>query len=317
MGTRYLSRCVFGIGLVLEGVPAGAAYADANETAMIIHGALDREHGNVVQLSGCSGTYLGAGLVLTAAHCVPAPSSGRGVSVTYGDETSGRAPDDSSSNIMSLPDSMGEPRDITNDLAAIVFDNCKVPAGLAGMPLLGVATPLTDRDVGTTLLTVGYGATTAPTNEHPDGTGFGTRHRASVKLDALSSYTARVRPTDSKAISCPGDSGGPLLVSRGGTEYLAGVVSEGNCQTRTYYTRVDVQRNADFIAQAASIALLSQHSCTEEDRDTPGPGPLHCGAGGSPRGWLLIALAVWFAVRRRGGIDRRRRWTGATASRPA
>lgn len=299
MGAR-LSRCWSGIGLVV-GAMSGSAHAGSTQP-MIIHGAVDREHASVVQLNGCSGTYLGAGLVLTAAHCVPAPSTGRSVSVTYGDETSGRPPDDSSSNIMSLPDSLDEPRDITNDLAAVVFDSCKAPAGLAGMPLLSVAMRLTDRDVGKTLLTLGFGATTAPTTEHPNGTGFGTRHRALVRLDSLSTYTAMVRPTDSQAISCPGDSGGPLIISRGDTEYLAGVVSEGNCKTRTHYTRVDVQRNADFIAQAAAIALLSQHACTDDSEDDRAPGPMHCGAGGSPAGWTAIALAVLLGRRRRARV---------------
>jgi hypothetical protein len=51
-------------------------------------------------------------------------------------------------------------------------------------------------------------------------------------------------------VSCPGDSGGPLLVSSGGQLQEAGVTSKGNCATVSFFVDVATGPNHDWIVAA-------------------------------------------------------------------
>lgn len=280
----------------------------------IIGGQRDHTHVNVVMIrwrySACTGTYLGAGRILTAEHCLPPLSSGEPVSVELVDDLGDRDRTLASSRYDTLPDWLGEVQDATNDLARVFVDEHEVPAGVAGMPVLDAASgPLGPEDIGDKLTAVGFGATSPPTTDQPHGGGAGTRYRGMVTLEAIDDHTASVRHVGDDASPCKGDSGGPLLVVRDDIEYLAGVVSEGDCERETRYTRADSARNAAYINSPPSGPPGPTPGMPPED---PVPGPeddcSECRGAGSPAGLAPIALCVAIA------FFRRRRRAAVTAA---
>lgn len=106
-----------------------------------------------------------------------------------------------------------------------------------------------------------------------------------------------MKSTSAQAKACYGDSGGPLIVNRNGTEYVTGVLSDGatDCSGMDNYTRVDNNRNADFVGTAAAGALLSLHSCD------PSAPPTTCAnsVSSDPSGVTAIALAAVLVMCRR------------------
>lgn len=271
----------------------------------IIGGQPDHRHVNVVMISSsltpCTGTYLGTGRILTAAHCVPPAGSGTPVSVVFVDRAGERSGTLASIRYDTLPDRLREAQDVSNDLARIFVDDEAVPAGVAAMPVLDRARGyLGDRDLGRQLTAVGFGVTVAPTPDSPHGEASGVRYEGPVTLEALSHDTAWVSRRAGDATPCHGDSGGPLLVVRGNVEYLAGVVSEGDCETETRLTRVDSDRSAAYIDGEPPAS-------SPESGPEPGPGAepepepdcTWCCAAGAPTGLGPVALGIAAVLARR------------------
>lgn len=243
----------------LVGVEASAGPA----ARPIINGSPDT-HGAVVRLNGCSGTHLGAGMILTAAHCLVDVPSPLLVEFFADTETTPRVAVVAQS-FTTFQSYVGDTaRDRTNDLAAVLISHCNVPSWAGAIPLLGAEQGvLTTSDVGSAVTIVGFGLTDAdnPASASAGRLG-GTSHIAAVEAGHT-----RVEGSGNQTRACNGDSGGPMLLTRGGVEYVAGVLSQGDTECASWddYTRVDTQRNAEFIGTISAAALVGlAASCGDE-----------------------------------------------------
>src|SRR4051812_36998163 len=185
---------------------------DSPRRRNIIDGTPDYEHTSVVRISWgdgvhsgaiCSGTYIGAGRILTALHCVPS-DSGETISVTfvnYHDTYGDRAQVETEAHDEAPPDASGD------GLARVVvsdFDINGLPFDVPPMPILPEnAAPLSPGDRFTA---IGFGATSLPTVSDPQGAGYDTRHKGQVKLSELSGDTAWMIDGPDAAAPCNGDS---------------------------------------------------------------------------------------------------------------
>jgi hypothetical protein len=197
-----------------------ACASDLSCPPSIIDGAPDYEHTSVVRISWgdgihtgstCSGTYIGAGRVLTALHCVPSDSS-ETISVTfvnYHDTYGDSAQVETEAHDETPPDPSGD------GLARVVVSDSDVAALPFAVPPMSIlpasAAPLSHGDRFTA---IGFGATTAPTAAAPLGAGYDTRHKGQVSLSEFTGEMVRVVDGPDGAAPCNGDSGGPLVVTR-------------------------------------------------------------------------------------------------------
>lgn len=282
----------------------------ASDNPNIIGGSLDHDHLGVVEVKSdaggytytCSGTFLGAGLILTAAHCFEAGATNVRVHFVNYDDTAKDVTLSASSHVTFQDYQAGTTLDTGNDLAAVQVDNCQIPTGVPTTPVLGsvAAGPaLGSSDIGLGVTIIGFGSTSPPDDMHKQGTGYG-RHVGTSTISAYDTYTTTITPKSGQEKTCYGDSGGPLLVDRGGTQYVAGVLHGGstNCDDESVYARTDNNRNADFIGTASAAAILATLSC--------GGKPVTCSTG-SPSGLVPLIAVLTFAVGRRRRARRARR----------
>ena len=285
------------LSVVLVGL-AGCSSSDPD----IIDGTLDHDHLGVVEVKSdaggytytCSGTFLGAGLILTAAHCFEAGATNVRVHFVNYDDASKDVTLAASSHVTFQDYQAGTTLDNGNDLAAVQVDNCMIPSGVPITPLLGSTTSapaLGNADVGIDVTIIGFGSTSPPDKTNTEGTGYG-RHVGSSTISAVDTFTTSITPKSGQAKTCYGDSGGPLLVDRGGAQYVAGVLHGGSmdCESDSVYASTDNNRNADFIGTATVAALLATLSC--------GGKSVTCSTG-SPSGAVPILVIAAIGFRRR------------------
>ena len=183
----------------------------------------------------CTGALIAPDVVLTAAHCLDGLSA-RSLEVAFGPSVA--AATERRLVVATLIHPEWNPETWEGDLALLRLDRA---ASIAPLPLpLPLLLPLPlprhaldATDIGSQVRVVGYGETRDL--ETPMGTkleGFG----AISAVDG-SDFTFTPDP----AMTCHGDSGGPVLITRDGTEYLAGVTSHGDpaCEVYGVNTRVD------------------------------------------------------------------------------
>jgi V8-like Glu-specific endopeptidase len=235
----------------------------------------------------CTGTLIAPRLVLTAAHCVIDPRLSSELEVFFGSATDAPAPAIRRVvHVAAHPDYQADGD--AADLAVLILD---APAPVTPQPL--DTGTLDDTWIDTSVRLVGFGqpSSTEPTT--------GTKRAGTAVITALDATTFRVEPEP--AMSCHGDSGGPVLATRGSSEVLVGVTSRGDpgCVEYGQNVRVDSFR-ASFLAtwidaaatwpappppDSEAIAALGQEICARTCTDDAScPAGLVCRPGAGPDG---------------------------------
>ncbi len=171
----------------------------------------------------CTGTAIGARVVLTAAHCV------RDLDAAGLDVSSGTGLDGPYTRVLSArvhPDYVAG--DASADLAVLVLD---APlASIAPTGSLALA-------AGATVRVVGFGATAG------DATSAGVKHAGASEIAVVTAGLVGTVP--GPALTCHGDSGGPVLAPGAGGEELVAVTSTGDpgCVLDSQAVRIDAHQS--------------------------------------------------------------------------
>lgn len=235
----------------------------------------------------CTGTLIAPRLVLTAAHCVIDPRLSSDLEVLFGSATD--APGSQLRRVVHVaahPDYQADGD--AADLAALILD---APAPVEPQPI--DTGTLDDAWIDASVRLVGFGqpSSTEPTT--------GAKRSGTAVITDLAATTFRIEPDP--AMSCHGDSGGPVLATRGGAEVLIGVTSLGDPGCREYGQNVRVDSfRASFLAtwidaaatwptppppDSVALASLGDEICTLPcTDDTACPDGLVCRPGPGPDG---------------------------------
>jgi hypothetical protein len=200
----------------------GVACSTLNSPVVLIN--LRDSEGNLA--GACSGTVIASRAVLTAAHCVDAPSASARI-------FTGSGPQIEAESLHGFP-GFREGDANALDVGVILFsqDICA-----ATIPLLLSR----DARVGETAVIAGWGR---------DQIQSGSTLRAgSTTVSAVGPILLQTEFSSTNSSVCPGDSGGALLISEGGTWSLAGVISANSTTScsfgSNFYAKV---RNAQISA---------------------------------------------------------------------
>ncbi len=209
----------------------------------------------------CTGTLITPRAVLAAAHCLDAFGPEGAYELVFGPNLEG--PGVLARRALANP--KYDPATHEHDLALfeLARDAAVAPATLPG-PGFTVAT-------GAPARVVGFGAT------RREGEPIGVKRSGLTRVTALADGSFEAAPDP--AMSCSGDSGGPVFVAGASGEVLAGVTASGDpaCNERAFNVRVDAHldwvnaRLAEFAAAPAPApsiaagAICSEACATRDD----------------------------------------------------
>jgi hypothetical protein len=282
-----------------------------------VNGDFDNRTG-VVEIFGyanmCSGVYVGAGVVLTAAHCMEHIGRADNVTihfVSYSDPTVDEWRDYPVSSVITYQQWAGEgPWSEGNedgDLAAILIDACDVPSGVK--PFKVFDRTLSSPAVGEEAIIVGFGRASEGVPSSGD------RRSSRMSISAVGGGLWAKQADPKQGATCDGDSGGPLILRRNGYEYVAGILATGNCVDESHYARIDTGPNVGFITKVYELALLRTVACAAQpNRTTCSSGTFESGC------WLPMLILVGFVASRRRVRRRpaaRRSWSALRTALPA
>jgi len=270
------SRWTF-LALVIAATLAACSPADPELEFIgypIINGTPDtsQEHMAVVGVFSdfgmCTGTLIHHRVVLTAAHCVDG-SSAADMVVAFGDNINwgGGAIRVSVADKWQHPSYSGSQN--TNDIALLRLSESP-PVAVDYIPHLPESLQITTADIGTVAEYVGFGQTSG------SGGQSGIKMTMTNQIEWVC-YSASCSGWDnpgkmntfcedqSPSGVCFGDSGGPALITRSGTDYTAGVASYvgGDCRSFGCHTKVDEYEYyiQEFITMANGAACVHDSEC--------------------------------------------------------
>jgi hypothetical protein len=267
---------------IIGGNPSGAT--DYPATGMLI---TELDGGSIVD---CTATLIAPDVVLTAAHCVPTPYTGRGLAFSLDPDAR-----DGYGDLVPVIVAHAHPDyhpdrtdtvDLTNaaDIAVLILET----------PITSVMPEQIDGVLdyanvrgGMELEVVGYGVTKFNSSD-PSG----VKEQGVVTVDRTEAF--ELDTSNAGPQPCYGDSGGPLFTTGDAPRRMVGVVSRAHgaittCNSGAIVTRVMPYVN--WIFQAAA------------DRTNHGQASGDCSAGGGGLG--LALAAVWpLVLRRRRGLSR-------------
>jgi secreted trypsin-like serine protease len=181
----------------------------------------------------CTGSLVAADIVLTAAHCVaPRGSHNKGWTVSFSATTKNGEMIDPIAVTKAIPHPNFDDNFGPFDVAVLFLEHA--PAHLQPMPIVETLGDV----VGHEMTFIGYGATDASDDGSKLIGGNDRRRKVTVKVSAMSETFLEYK--GDKGL-CPGDSGGPTLMTIDGVESIVALndLASPGCKTNGASLRID------------------------------------------------------------------------------